>query len=407
MSHWQFRRRWLDRKLRQLDAQPKTKPNDWHPVIREFRNLIEGDPVLCMNFTQMFEPNSGSITLTDDKDSNRSQVRDYMHMLELFNYLLGWAPEWECNDLGQMGILPFLAILEWSMNTSAGREVFSDLRVNAQFKQMFDVWAEYLSSYDSTYVLNADDGWLRPSAIKDDFAQTFVCDTTQPHFGFKSWDDFFTRRLRPGVRPVVEPDNDSIITSACESHVLTFAHGVQAKDKFWLKGCPYTLETMFNYDPLTQFFIGGTVYQGFLASTNYHRWHSPIDGVVVKIVHVLGTYYLQSPWLGFETAKGPDYYTPDDSQVYLSHSQTRSLLFVEANNPDIGLMCIMMIGMVEISTCEVTVREGARIKKGDELGTFHFGGSTHCLVFRPQTKLVFGVMPEEGVKVNQEIARLL
>ncbi|KAG7094736.1 hypothetical protein E1B28_005554 [Marasmius oreades] len=395
----------MDKKLQQLESKPKIKPNEWHPVIREFRELVEGDPILFKNCSQMFGGRPD--TPPNDKDSQKSQVRDYIHMLELLNYILTRAPEWENNDMGQMGILPILALVEWPMNTSAGRVVFSDSRVNAQLKKIFDVWAEYLSSSDSTYVLTEDDGWLCPGAITEDFGQTFICDTTQPHFGFKSWDDFFTRRLKPGVRPIAEPYDDSIITSACESYVVTFAHDVQAKDKFWLKGCPYSLQTMFNHDPLTQYFIGGTVYQGFIASTSYHRWHSPVNGVVVKIVHIPGTYYLQSPTLGFETEQGPDYYTPDHSQEFLSHSQTRLLVFIESSNPEIGLMCVMTIGMVEVSTCEVTVREGTKVKKGDQLGMFHFGGSTHCLVFRPQTKLVIGVEPEQAVKVNQEVARLL
>ena len=68
---------------------------------------------------------------------------------------------------------------------------------------------------------------------------------------------------------------------------------------------------------------------------------------------------------------------------------TRALIFIEADNPDIGLMCVMFVGMAEVSSNEITVREGQHVKKGDQLGMFHFGGSTHCLIFRPQVKLKF------------------
>ena len=43
----------------------------------------------------------------------------------------------------------------------------------------------------------------------------------------------------------------------------------------------------------------------------------------------------------------------------------------------------------EVSSGEITVAEGQEIEKGDELGMFHFGGSTHCLVFRPGVELEF------------------
>ena len=49
----------------------------------------------------------------------------------------------------------------------------------------------------------------------------------------------------------------------------------------------------------------------------------------------------------------------------------------------------MAVGMVEISSCEVTVFAGQQVFKGQEMGIFHFGGSTHCLIFRPGVNLNF------------------
>ncbi|KAL6163232.1 hypothetical protein ACJQWK_10824 [Exserohilum turcicum] len=43
--------------------------------------------------------------------------------------------------------------------------------------------------------------------------------------------------------------------------------------------------------------------------------------------------------------------------------------------------------MTEVSTCDITVKEGDRVRKGEEIGMFHFGGSTHCLIFRKEVKL--------------------
>lgn len=85
-------------------------------------------------------------------------------------------------------------------------------------------------------------------------------------------------------------------------------------------------------------------------------------------------------------------------QGYLAAMATRALIFIEADNEDIGLMCVVPIGMVEVSTCEITVREGDRVKKGEELGMFHFGGSTHCLLFRKGV-LLEG-FPEVGREAN-------
>ena len=70
------------------------------------------------------------------------------------------------------------------------------------------------------------------------------------------------------------------------------------------------------------------------------------------------------------------------SQAYLTAVATRAITFIEADNPKIGLIAFLGVGMMEVSTCEITVREGQHVKKGDEIGMFHYGGSSHCVLFR-------------------------
>lgn len=90
---------------------------------------------------------------------------------------------------------------------------------------------------------------------------------------------------------------------------------------------------------------------------------------------------------------------------------TRALIFIKADNPIIGLMCVVAVGMAEVSSCEITVRPGEHVNKGSQLGMFHFGGSTHCLVFHPGVKLtvdVYGETPDveapNNIRVNTRIA---
>ena len=64
---------------------------------------------------------------------------------------------------------------------------------------------------------------------------------------------------------------------------------------------------------------------------------------------------------------------------------------LRAENLDIGLVGLVFVGIAECSSCEVGVKVGQRVEKGEELGMFHFGGSTHCLIFRPETKVTFAI----------------
>ncbi|KAL0578570.1 hypothetical protein V5O48_003420 [Marasmius crinis-equi] len=424
--------RWLDKVIAHVED-PSHIHERFHPVIKEFQDFIEGDPVIYMGFHQMFEqvPNKPPY----DKDpTGKPQVRNYMLMLRLFNYIITTAPKYEEDDL--VGF-PINAILDWPMGTPAGLAMFCDPRVNEMFKKMFYAWSAFLTSSDSRYVLtNEDDGWFGPKASEaiPDFEETYISDSSKPYWGFTSWDDFFTRQFRAGVREVEFPTNNSIVNNACESTIYRIQPNVKANEQFWIKGEPYNLRYMFNNDSAVDMFVGGTVYQAFLSALSYHRWHSPVNGKIVRTEIINGTYYAESPTMGFQyevvdgnggTTGGsgtkkwgtkvgddgvpvPDPAGPNNSQAFITSTAARALIFIEADNPDIGLMCFMAVGMAEVSTNEITVKKGQVVKKGDQLGMFHFGGSTHCLIFRPQTKITFSddLPKDKNVPLNAAIATI-
>ena len=72
----------------------------------------------------------------------------------------------------------------------------------------------------------------------------------------------------------------------------------------------------------------------------------------------------------------------------------------------------MAVGMAEVSTNEITVYDGQKLKKGQQIGMFHFGGSTHCLIFRPGVEVEFdtrGQTPSihaNNIPVNSIIGRV-
>jgi phosphatidylserine decarboxylase len=315
------------------------------------------------------------------------------------------APEF--NESGLVGC-PINTILDWSMGTAAGFAAFLNDRVNAELKRVLNGWSRFLGSSDSTYVLSQDPhrGWFGADARKvmPNFSRDFKCNPGLPHHGFKSWDDFFTREFNPGARPVAMPDDEGVIVNACESAPYRIARHVKLRDKFWIKSQPYSIAHMLANDALAPLFLGGTVYQAYLSPFSYHRWHSPVSGTVAKAYVKDGTYYSEAPSEGFDPAG------PNDSQGYLTEVATRALMFIEADNPDIGLMCVLPVGMAEVSSCQITVFEGQRVGKGEQIGMFHYGGSTHCLIFRAGVTLDFdhhGQKPgldSKSIPVNSRIA---
>jgi len=321
----------------------------------------------------------------------------------MLDHILRQAPFY--GDIGP----PIYMIIGQAMNTQGGFTTFLSDKLNQHFKNMFAGWATFLLSKESTNVLNNDKGgWFSDAALdamdehfKLGFENTFKCDPNVPYWGFTSWDHFFNREFLDTVRTVQFPENPNIISAACESKLLKISRGVKETDKFWLKEQPYSLKHMLNSDvEFADQFIGGTVFQGFLEVTGYHRWHAPVSGIIKKIVEVPGTFFVQAPEL---LGNPGDPYL--ESLKFVTAITARTLIFIESDNPNVGLMCFIALGMTEISSCEVTVQRDQRVTRGDQLGMFHFGGSSHCLVFRPQTVLeFFDKFDDEGAHIEVRAA---
>lgn len=406
LGHWmpkdhQVHRDWLGKIIKDVDASDKPL----HPVIQEFQQMVETNSRVYMLLESMFEEVPHKEPYNKDP-IGRPEIRDYRHFLRVLNYLLTTAPSMsdKAERMGLVGI-PINAVLDWPMGTPSGYAAFLDPDINHMLKKVLNAWGEFLKSPKSAYVLDdSPNGWFSPSGRKDvasvanvgvqtgqqqkslTFEDLFVCDPSDPHHGYVSWDDYFTRRFHEGVRPVAAPDDDNVIVSACESKPFCLQQHVKARSKFWLKHQPYSVLDMLAHDELAHQFVGGTVYQAFLSALSYHRWHAPVSGRIVKAYVVDGTYYSEPLFEGVgdptKQTQEIDVKAQDPAQGYLTATATRALIFIQADNPSIGLVAFIGVGMAEVSTCDITVKEGDHVKKGDEIGMFHFGGSTYCLLFR-------------------------
>ncbi|KAF2625870.1 hypothetical protein BU25DRAFT_105035 [Macroventuria anomochaeta] len=410
---------WISDIIEHVDKNPK----GLHPVIKEFKELIEDNTRIYLLVNAMFEEVPSKKPYANDPAGHK-QVRDYQHMLELFNHLLTTAPSWSDKEysVGMVGT-PFNAILDWPMGTPSGFAFFLDPAVNKMLKKTLNAWAEFLGSSDSAYVLGDDtNGWFSKHGTEDlamtanvgqtdySFDQIFKCDPSKKYKGYTSWDSFFTRAVQEDKRPVASPDDDSVIANCCESKPYKVARDIKARDTFWAKGQPYSLNDMLSQDPLHEKFIGGTIYQAFLSALSYHRWHSPVSGRIVKSYKVDGTYFSEPLFAGIGDPQADgnmDSAGEKTGQGYLTATATRAIIFIEADNKDLGLVCFLGIGMTEVSTCETTVKEGDHVKKGDQLGMFHYGGSTHCVIFQKGVELEgfpSTENPEHNIPVRSKLA---
>ena len=256
------------------------------------------------------------------------------------------APEWSKvgYTVGLIGF-PFNAVLAWPMATQSGYAFFVKPEVNAKMRVILDSWRDkVLKTGLSQYVLGETKaGWLQPEPLKvtaqdtnpdgrewPSFEELFECNKKRSHWRFASWDAVFVTKFKniDTLRPVAKSTDNNWVVNSCESKSYAHQTNVKEQDSFWLKGQPYSVSEIMAHDGLEKDFIGDTVYQVFRSATSYHRWHSPVDGKIVKKWIINGTYFSEPIITGFTNPDSPDPAAPDQGQECITHLATRAIFLI-------------------------------------------------------------------------------
>ena len=339
------------------------------PSVAALARLIETDGVVRMVVTQMI----------DQVDpAHRNHIENIPAMLAALDQIVCTAPKYN-RDPAMQNAFPVSSLFAYMIMTVAGEAAFRNAALNGAIRDILREWCEFLDSPASLDVLNeGDQGWLSQPAFEQNKLSEFIIpDRSAPHWGFSSFNAYFHRKIKPEYRPISAPHDTKVIISPNDGTVVTWQEDVQASARFWLKGQPYSLHDMLQGHYVDRF-KGGTVFQSFLSGADYHRWHAPVAGRIACVMKVDGLMFSDA-----ESA-GPDTTAATYSQGYEASVNTRGLVFVESPDPAIGMVCVIPIGITEISSVSFSVKHGDKVAKGDELGYFSYGGSSMAVVFQPK-----------------------
>ncbi|HEV2802117.1 MAG TPA: phophatidylserine decarboxylase associated domain-containing protein [Pyrinomonadaceae bacterium] len=367
------------------------------PAVKALEELIALDGIVRMYVSQMLE----------QQPSEHNNISTIDELLDALDYIVTLAPRYNA-DPNKRHAFPMSELFTYMMMTQAGEAVFRNVAFNSALRVVLQEWCAFLDSPKSASVLNeGEDGWLSQSAYWFNRLFEFeIPNQKAPHWGWKSYNDYFHREIKAEARPIADPGDPTVIVSANDGKVYNIASNVLATDSFWLKGQPYSLVNMLN-NRYVERFVGGSVFQSFLSGADYHRWRAPIEGVVRRAEIVDGLMFSDLEAAGYDPTAATY------SQGYEASVNTRGLVFIESPRRNIGMVCVIPIGITEISSVTITVEEGQKVKKGDELGYFSYGGSSMCLVFQPGAIDRFtvpnrpsGNNPDDGppIRVNSQIA---
>lgn len=173
---------------------------------------------------------------------------------------------------------------------------------------------------------------------------------------FDSFNAFFTRRLKPGSRPLADG-----LVSPCDG--LLSIYPIDENCHFKVKGSVYTPKLLTEDEELNRSFSGGYCLVFRLTPCHYHRYIHPADGVITACKRINGIFHTVRP-------------------IALEHVPvfvTNTREYTVCDSDRYGRIMQMEVGAAMVGKITNSVKTGDRVTKGQEKGYFEFGGSTIIL----------------------------
>ncbi|CEL08651.1 hypothetical protein ASPCAL11798 [Aspergillus calidoustus] len=226
-------------------------------------------------------------------------------------------------------------------------------------------------------------------------------DYIEPRCGWRTFNAFFARHVKPGRRPIASIGDNSVVTSPADFQFRE-AHHITPESTVLTKGLVWPLAQMFAGSPYKDRFANGVWLHGFLNVDDYHRVHTPLAGKVLEARIITGQNYML---VEADSARGGDGVNElcIPNETGYQFCQSRGLVILDTGA---GLVAVLPVGMAIVSSVVLTAEVGAELHKGEELGYFQFGGSDVVLVF--EERLGFEIHMERGrhYRMGREIGRV-
>jgi phosphatidylserine decarboxylase len=241
---------------------------------------------------------------------------------------------------------------------------------------------------------SAQAGALTTAAIQRFIARYGVdmSEAEQPDpAAFASFNDFFTRALKPGMRPIAAASFVCPVDGAISQFGAIDEHRI-----LQAKGHHYTTTTLLGGDPaMAAPYEHGSFATLYLSPRDYHRIHMPCDGRLRRMIHVPGDLFSVNP----TTAEGvPELFARNERVVCLFDGEHSPFALVLVGATIVGSMATVWHGLVNPPR-PGQVREWRydgtiALRKGQEMGRFQLG-STVVMVF-PNLGLRFNPQWQPG-----------
>jgi len=370
----------------------------WHPVVRDLMDLIAAHKWDDPFRKAIARAHQSNIPELDD-------IRDLDSYLAWINDLLYWVPT-ETRDGREINnvLSKFYFILDQSPLVELQNHITP--HVKARPLTPLSAW---MVQYATALGLFLD----TPESLTDESLQTFtdspsynMSEYVVPHGGWKTFNQFFARNFKPGLRPIAAITDPNIIVSPADA---TFAGQweIRADSEITVKDLRWSMDELMQGSEFKDRFVDGMFMHSFLNTNDYHRQHAPVAGTVVEARVIPGQVYMDVvaepvPGDTFDRhrLKAQRRLDAHDDAGY-QFAQARGLVVLDTA---IGLVAVLPIGMCQVSSVILTAEVGVTLRKGEEMSYFQFGGSDIVVLFEAKSNVSFTAQPGNHYKMGTKIA---
>ena len=201
---------------------------------------------------------------------------------------------------------------------------------------------------------------------------------------FKSYNDFFTRKIVDGKRPFLADDN--VLISPADSKLSCYK--IDQDSRFMIKDTRYSLGELLEDDELAKEYMNGYWMIFRLTVDDYHRYSFIDDGKIIGNKYIKGRFHTVNPIAN-------DYYP-----IYKQNS--RSYTIIESKN--FGKMIQMEVGAMMVG--RIVNHDKKQCFKGEEKGYFEFGGSTVIILLKENQVVIDNDIIENSMNDKETVVKL-
>jgi phosphatidylserine decarboxylase precursor len=331
------------------------------------------------------------------------QIHNLHDYLEWMNDLLKWVPV--VNHVGRQ-MHERLCEFYFFLDQHPLKELQNRIVPESQAQPLTELsrwmvdfakaWGSFLDTTESINTESVKSFYASPCFNMDEYMP--------PPSGYKTFNQFFARHVKPGMRPVATLNDPHVIACAADSTFMGWWQ-INEQSKITVKNLEWSVLELLEGSPYCDRFNGGVFMHSFLNVFDYHRLHVPVGGVVRESRIICGQVYFDVTAVPVgdddngvrHQLKAVRTLSAQDSTGY-QFAQTRGLIVLDT---PIGLVAVLPIGMAQVSSVVMTAEVGKTLRKGEEFAYFQFGGSDHIVLF--ETACNVNITAQPNVHYNQGV----